>query len=492
MKNANLTVSIFSGIVKQKVMKKTALKSLSEQGILEKLVISILLMVVVPLLLTIYILYTEAAALLQKANVQLLIFFMVCSSSCGYILSRKIITSIIKITKDAQFISQGNISKRITTSEKNEINELAQYFNQITNDLERNIEDLKESKKIMQSVLMRIGNAMASTQKTESILELTVETLISALNAHSGAIMLLVKDKLRVMVAHGIDPKQQKSIEIKQGAGIIGWVAKEKKSLNISRIQHDRRFDVEVKMGFAHKSMICVPLMFKDKILGTISVHDKGKDEEFTGDDLILLENLATQTAIAIENNRLNLDIERTYVETISALALAVEAKDPYSRGHSKRVSEYVTKLAEEFSLDKKTISMLQDAALLHDIGKIGIKDAVLLKPTALTPEEKRQMHRHAIIGENIVKPIHSLAKVAFLVRHHQERVNGKGYPDGLMGEEMTLPLKILIAADAYDAMTSDRPYRKAMNKKEAKKELIKYSGIYFDSRVAEEFIRII
>jgi putative nucleotidyltransferase with HDIG domain len=304
--------------------------------------------------------------------------------------------------------------------------------------------------------------------------------------------MLLVKDKLRVMVAHGIDPKQQESIEIKQGAGIIGWVAKEKKSLNISRIQHDRRFDVEVKIGFAHKSMICAPLIFKDKIIGTISVHDKEKDEEFTEDDLILLENLAIQAAIAIENNRLNLDIERTYVETISALALAVEAKDPYSRGHSKRVSEYVTKLAEEFNLDKETISMLQDAALLHDIGKIGIKDNILLKPTALTPEEKRQMHRHAIIGENIIRPIHSLAKVALLVRYHQEQVNGKGYPDGLMGEEMTLPLKILIAADAYDAMTSERPYRRAMTKKEASKELIKYSGIYFDSRVVEEFIRII
>ncbi len=473
-------------------MKKTALKSLSEQGILEKLVISILLMVVVPLLLTIYILYAEAAALLQKANVQLLIFFMVCSSSCGYILSRKIIMSIIKITKEAQFISQGNISKRIATSEKGEINELTQYFNQITNDLEKNIGDLKESKKIMQSVLMRIGNAMASTQKTESILGLTVETLTNALTAHSGAIMLLVKDKLRLMVAHGIDPKQQESIEIKQGAGIIGWVAKEKKSLNVSRTQRDRRFDVEVKMGFAHKSMICAPLMFKDKILGTISAHDKEKDEVFSEDDLILLENLATQVAIAIENNRLNLDIERTYVETISALALAVEAKDPYSRGHSKRVSEYVTKLAEEFRLDKGTISMLQDAALLHDIGKIGIKDNIVLKPGVLSPEEKRQMHHHAIIGENIIKPIHSLAKVAHLVRHHQERVNGQGYPDGLSGEEMTLSLKILIVADAYDAMTSDRPYRKAMNKKEAKKELIKYSGIYFDSRVVEEFIRII
>jgi len=473
-------------------MAKIAFKSLSEQGILQKLVISVMLMVIIPLLLMIYLFYTEAAELLQKDNVQLVILFMVAASCCGYILTRKIITSIVKLSKDASSIIQGNLSKRIETSEQNEINTLAQYFNQLTNELEKNIEDLKESKRVMQNALLRIGNAMASTQKSESILGLTIETLSNALNASSGVIMLLRKDTLRCWVVYGIDSERQKSIEIKQGAGIIGWVAKEKKPLNVSRTQQDRRFDVEVKMGLAHESIICAPLMFKDKVLGTISVHDKKTGEEFTEDDLILLENLAIQTAIAIENNRLNEDIERTYVETISALALAVEAKDPYSRGHSRRVSEYVTNLAKEFSLDKETIRTLEDAAVLHDIGKIGIKDEILLKPAALTTEEKRQMHRHAIIGENILKPIHSLSKVAYLVRCHQEHVNGRGYPDGLTGEEMPLPMKILILADAYDAMTSDRPYRKAMSKEEAKKELKKYSGIYFDPKVVETFLKIV
>jgi putative nucleotidyltransferase with HDIG domain len=467
-------------------------KSLNEQSILQKLVASIMLMVVIPLLLVIYILYTEAASLLIKNNVQLLIFLMIGSSSCGYILSRKIIMSVIKLSKQARDISQGNLSQRIETTEKNEINELAQYFNQITSELEKNIEDLKESKRLMQNVLLRIGNAMASTYKIENILSLTIETLANALNANSGAIMLLEKGSLHVMVAYGIDYKRQKAIELKVGSGIIGWVAKEKKTLNVSRIQQDRRFDIEVKVGIAHKSIICAPLIFKDKIIGTISIHDKKSDETFIEDDLILLENLATQTAIAIENSKLNEDIERTYVETISALALAVEAKDPYSRGHSKRVSEYVSSTAAALKLNKDTISMLQDAALLHDIGKIGIKDEILLKPTSLTVEEKRQMHQHAIIGENILKPIHSLAQVAYLVRHHQEQVNGKGYPDGLRGEQMSLPLKILIVADAYDAMTSDRPYRKAMSKKEAKKELKKYSGIYFDPEVVEIFSKVI
>jgi len=473
-------------------MPKIPFKSLSEQGILQKLVVSIILMMVIPLLLIIYTLYTEAAWLLQKDSVQWIIFLMVCSASCGYILSRKTIMSVIKLTKEAQSIAQGDLTKRVDIPEENEVSSLAQYFNQITNDLEGNIEDLKESKRIMQNVLLRIGNAMTSTQKIESILDLTIETLTNSLNSTSGAIMLLEKGSLRVMVSYGIDLRRQKDITIKQGEGIIGWVAKEKKAQNVTRTQQDRRFDAEVRTGFAHKCIICAPLIYKDKLLGTISVHDKKTDEGFPEDDLILLKNLAAQTAIAVENSRLNEDIERTYVETISALALAVEAKDLYSRGHSRRVNEYATKLAEEFSLDKVSIGTLQDAALLHDIGKLGIKDDILLKPSALTPEEKREVHRHAIIGENILKPIHSLDKIAYLVRHHQEQVNGKGYPDGLISEEMPLPLKILIVADAFDAMTSDRPYRKAMAKEQAKKELRKYSGIYFDPKVVDTFTKII
>ncbi|MCQ9208278.1 MAG: HD domain-containing protein [Omnitrophica bacterium] len=473
-------------------MAKLSFKSLGEQGILQKLVVSALLMVILPLLLIIYLLFTETPMLLQKDSVQLIIILMLATACCGYLLSRKVIMSVIKLTRDAQSITQGDLTKRIDTSEKNEVNELAQYFNQIAGELEKNIEDLKESKQVTQRALLRIGQAMVSSQKIESILELTIETLSNALDASSGAIMLIEKDKLRIMISFGVDPERQKSIQIKQGEGIIGWVAKEAKPQNVYRTQQDRRFDVEVKMGLAHQSIICAPLRCKDKTLGTISLQDKKSGEEFSEDDLMLLENLAAQTAIAIVNNRLNQDIEKTYIETISALALAVEAKDIYSRGHSKRVSGYVTKMAKEFSLDKKTLRTLQDAALLHDVGKIGIKDSILLKPTALTAEEKRQMHRHAIIGENILKPIHSLAKVAYLVRHHQEQVNGKGYPDGIGAEEMTLPLKILIMADAFDAMTSDRPYRKAMNLQAAKKELKKYSGIYFDQKVVEIFLKVL
>lgn len=466
------------------------IKSLNEQGILQRLVVAVFLMVIIPLLLCIYLLYTEAEVLLEKTSVQMIIFLMICSALSGYVLSRGIIVSILELTKEAQSIVQGDLRKRIQPSQKNEINKLAQYFNQITNQLEENISQLQESKQLMQNVLLRIGGAMTSTEEIENILGLTIETLCGALYAASGAIMLLENDRLRVMTASGISPDDYKNIEIKKGTGVIGWVAKEQKAQNVSRSQGDRRFDVEVKMGLAHKSIICAPMIFKEKLIGVISLHDRKVEDEFSEDNLFLLENLATQTAVAIENKRLNEDAERTYVETISALALAIEAKDVYSRGHSGRVREYVTRMAQAFQLNKETLNTLKDAALLHDIGKIGIRDDVLLKPASLTPEEKAHMDRHVIIGENILKPIHSMENVAYLVRHHQERVNGQGYPDGLTGEQMSLPLKILIIADAYDAMTSDRPYRKAMTKDEAKQELKRYSGVYFAPEVVEIFVK--
>ncbi|MBN3038639.1 MAG: GAF domain-containing protein [Candidatus Omnitrophica bacterium] len=473
-------------------MAKITIKSLNQQGVLQKLVIGIMLMVIIPFLLMGYLLLTEASALLLKDSVQVTIFFIVAAATCGYILTRKVAMSVVRLAKDVQAVTQGDLKKRIQTQEEDEVNELAQYFNKITSELEKNINQLKESKKVLQNVLLRIGNAMSSDQKIGSILELTLETLVNAVGASSGVVMLLKDDVLTIFVSCGLNIENQHSVEIKRGAGIIGWVAKEGKPQNITRIQQDRRFDVEVKMGFAHKSTVCVPLMYKDKILGTISLNDKNSEEEFSEDDVMLLENMALQTAVAIENSRLNEDIERTYVETISALAMAVEAKDPYSRGHTKRVKEYVTILAKEFNLDDETVRTLQDAAMLHDIGKIGIRDDVLLKPAVLNSEERKQMQRHAIIGENILKPIRSLKKVAYLARHHQEQVNGKGYPDGLTGEEMNLPLKILIVADAFDAMSSDRPYRKGMTKQQAKKELKKYSGIYFDPQVVETFDRVI
>jgi putative nucleotidyltransferase with HDIG domain len=196
--------------------------------------------------------------------------------------------------------------------------------------------------------------------------------------------------------------------------------------------------------------------------------------------------------AVAIENYRLNMDVERTYLETIMALALAVEAKDPYSAGHSKRVGYYASVIAKELGLDEDTQRSLNDAGILHDIGKIGIKDEILLKPGALTPEEQKVMQQHSVIGEAIVKPVRSLSRVSPLVRHHHERYDGGGYPSGLKGQEIPLGARILSVADTYDAMVTDRPYRKRLSLDHTKAELKRLAGVQHDPVVVDAFLRVL
>ncbi len=180
---------------------------------------------------------------------------------------------------------------------------------------------------------------------------------------------------------------------------------------------------------------------------------------------------------------------ERAYVETIKALALAVEAKDQYSAGHSKRVGFYAMKIGEQLGLEAETLRMLQDAGILHDIGKIGIKDEILLKPAPLTPEEQKIMQQHSVIGEAIVKPVRSLQEVVALVRHHHERYDGGGYPGKLRAGQIPLGARILAVADTYDALITDRPYRKRLSLEMARREIRRCAGTQLDPLVVQALL---
>jgi len=221
-------------------------------------------------------------------------------------------------------------------------------------------------------------------------------------------------------------------------------------------------------------------------------VCDKAKRRPFANDDETLLVNISSQTAIAIENFSLNEDAEKTYLETITALAMAVEAKDPYSRGHIDRVSGYAQRLGREMGMDEETMKILKNGAVLHDVGKIGVRDDVLRKNAPLNEDEQNEMRQHVIIGVNIIKPIRSMSALCDLVRYHQEFYDGNGYPDGLKGEQIPLTARMIKVCDAYDAMTTDRSYRKGLSRDEARKELALKSGSEFDPKVVESFLKII
>lgn len=180
--------------------------------------------------------------------------------------------------------------------------------------------------------------------------------------------------------------------------------------------------------------------------------------------------------------------MREVYADTIRALAAAMEAKDPYTKGHSERVALYSGILAREMKLPADMVNTLHFAALLHDIGKIGISEAVLNKPASLTKEEFEQIKTHPVMGANIVEKIDFLSAASEFIRSHHERMNGSGYPDGLAGDDISLGAKILAVADTFDAMTSDRPYRSAWPVDKALEEIKRHEGVLFDEKVVEAF----
>ena len=187
-------------------------------------------------------------------------------------------------------------------------------------------------------------------------------------------------------------------------------------------------------------------------------------------------------------------ELRRAYVQTVGALAEAVDAKDAYTRGHSERVGVYASKIAREMGFAKDFIERVHIAGLLHDVGKIGIRDAVITKPDRLTPEEYDEIKRHPEIGARILEPVDFLSEVAPCVRHHHEWYDGssRGYPDRLRGDQIPLPSRIILVADTIEAMTSDRPYRQALPLDIVFTELTKYAGSQFDPLVVDAAVRLL
>jgi putative nucleotidyltransferase with HDIG domain len=188
---------------------------------------------------------------------------------------------------------------------------------------------------------------------------------------------------------------------------------------------------------------------------------------------------------------KLYIEMRNLYLSTIQALNKTVEAKDPYTSGHANRVEKFAVELAEAYHLPFESVQNIKTASILHDIGKIGINDSILNKATRLSQEEFHEIMRHPSIGADIISKVDFLKDITTIVKHHHERFDGKGYPDGLHGDEIPIEAAILTIADSYDAMTSDRPYRKALTQEEAFEELKRNAGTQFHPQLVETFISI-
>lgn len=236
-------------------------------------------------------------------------------------------------------------------------------------------------------------------------------------------------------------------------------------------------------------SVLLVPVFSRENLLGMMALFSSKEPEDVESEDLNMVTGIAGQAAVALENASLYEDLEMSYFSTVKALARAIEVKDPYTYGHSERVTDYAMAIARKLDLSEWDCRNVKYAAALHDIGKIGIARKILNKPGALSEEEFIHVKTHPLLGDSIIEPVSFLQAPREIILHHHERYDGKGYPDGLAGEEIPLGARILAVADSFEAMMSDRPYRKALPIETSVRELELNSGTQFDPLVVRAFI---
>lgn len=240
------------------------------------------------------------------------------------------------------------------------------------------------------------------------------------------------------------------------------------------------------------RTLISFPLQTPSRVIGVLNLVRIREHEPFTNLDLEIINVLASQASISLENVRLYHNIRDNYLKTIRAFALAVEAKDEYTHGHSENVMKYTVVLARRLGLPDHELELVKYAGLLHDIGKIGISETILNKTARLTEQEFEEIKKHPELGARIISDVPFLKSLVPMVLHHHEFYNGNGYPQGISGTAIPFGARILSVADAYEAMTSDRPYRKSLSQEVAVGILLEERGKQFDPQVVDAFIEIL
>jgi HD-GYP domain-containing protein (c-di-GMP phosphodiesterase class II) len=482
-------------MLQPKIKKSRVVASIEDASILRKFTILFLIMSVIPLVI-LYYFYTQirdhGTVLITEEDFTVTLLFVVAGVVVGYFAMRSVLQKLVNLVVANKRVLSNFLTPHQLTNLNNQGNEIAvltQSFDQMTYKLKENIRSLEVAKKTLHTVMQKVGQGISSLQNIDRFLELILETVTDALTGRVG-VLLLIDEKsqeLWVKSVYGADFSPYADLRIKLEEGTtMATVIKSKVPMLIPRIIGG--LPSQKNVNLFDPPLVCAPLIFKDKVKGVITVSGKASGASFNDEEMNLLFNLASQTAVAVENSRLSQDIEITYFETISALALAVDAKDKYSRGHLDRVARHCVMIGEKLGLDGEDIETLRDAARLHDLGKIGIPDDVLQKNGPLTQDEWVLMRKHPEIGESIIKPIRSLEHLCDVIRHHHEKLDGSGYPDGLKGDQISPLVRVTTISDIYDALTTNRPYRKRRSSKEACEEL-RQMGEKLDQDLVEVFI---
>ncbi len=277
---------------------------------------------------------------------------------------------------------------------------------------------------------------------------------------------------------------------------VIGHSDLPKAVIHLARMIHTDA-DAKVRVLGRGKSssieglLVAFPILTNKHLLGCLVVHCVEHDITTDEHTLKLIQSMLRQTAVACENDRLVEAVGAMMIECVYGFAQAIESRDPYTGGHVQRVTAFALLLAKRLGMTQRDRAIIQIGGLLHDIGKIAVPDAILRKPGKLEAQEFEIIKTHPVVGYDMISQIPHLGAALAVVRHHHERWDGKGYPDGLMGQQIPLVARVLAIADAFDAMTSSRPYRPGMSFEVAMQEIASNAGKQFDAELVHRFVQL-
>ncbi len=340
--------------------------------------------------------------------------------------------------------------------------------------------------------LIDVSRAMNSTLHLERVFDLAITTLVEMFSAERGFLIVLdAEGKLAFKVAIHAEEGEIDDATSQISHSLVEEVVRTTNPVLLQNALEDERFRAKSSvMALELRSAMCVPLIGRRGVQGAIYIDNRVAAGRFSQPDLELLSLFANQAAIASENSRLYQATQDMFLNMTLALADAIEQRDQYTGEHVLRVVRYSVMIGTALGLAKAEADALRLSAILHDIGKIGVADSILRKPGRLSKEEFTTIRGHPTIGGRILDHMgQQLADVIPGVRHHHERIDGQGYPDGLRGDQIPQSARIIAVADAFDAMTTDRPYRPALPVEAAFREIRVNLDAQFDRSIGDAFL---
>jgi putative nucleotidyltransferase with HDIG domain len=396
---------------------------------------------------------------------------------------RRSLVPLEKLQEGTTRVAQRDFETRVTVTSGDEFEDLAKSFNVMAGQLGRQFHALR--------TIAEIDQAILGTLDTGKIVDTLLTRMRDVFRCDAVAVTLLdAKAPFagRTSVSDGA-PGEWRVIEaVRISPEEIARLRGSPESLVITDGDLPGYLDPLAARGIT--SLLILPIFLKERLSGIIALgHRTGAAP--SGDDVTQARQLADQVAVALSNARLVEELADLNWGTLTALARAIDAKSPWTAGHSERVTNLALRIARAMGLSQPELDTLHRGGLLHDIGKIGTPPEILDKPGRLTPDEANTMRLHVRIGARILEPIAAYAGVIPIVLQHHEWFDGTGYPDGLAGEAISLGARIFAVADCFDALVSDRPYRPGMEPERVVEIIRQGAGRQFDPRVVQAFLEV-